>query len=55
MKGSAAWCDAKYASGTHTVDWPNLRASNGGKVFGAVHVGAHRDFVPMGSIGFGYR
>jgi hypothetical protein len=54
MKGSAACCEAKYATGTHTVDWPNLRASNGGKVFGTVHVGAHRDFVPMGSIGFGY-
>jgi hypothetical protein len=45
MRSSASWCDAKYASGTRTVDWPNLRAANGGKVFGAVHVGAHGDFV----------
>jgi hypothetical protein len=54
MQGAASWCDSKYASGTHTVDWPNLRASRGGKVYGAVHVGKHRDFVPMGSIGFDY-
>jgi hypothetical protein len=54
MSGSASWCRSAYASGSHTVDWPNLRASKGGPISGAVHVGAHRDFVPMGSVGFGY-
>ena len=54
MAGSAAWCDSAYSSATHTVDWPNLSSTKGGKVFGVVHVGIHKAFVPMGSAGLTY-
>ncbi|MDX6548172.1 MAG: hypothetical protein QOG33_1722 [Gaiellales bacterium] len=55
MAGAAAWCHSAYASSTHSVDWPNLRASKGGPVSGVVRVGTHRAFVPRSLSGLNYR
>lgn len=55
MEGLAARCDSAYKSSTHSVDWPHLRASNGGEVHGVVHVGTHRAFVRARTVGLNYR
>jgi hypothetical protein len=55
MEGSASWCDSAFASGSSTVNWPGLSTTKGGKVSGAINVGAHADFVPAGSVGLAYR
>ena len=55
MADPASWCDARYNSSTHTMNWPNLSSSKGGPVHGAAHVGAHSDFVPSGAAGLSYR
>jgi hypothetical protein len=55
MEGGASWCDSAFAAGSSTVSWPGLSSAKGGKVSGAINVGAHADFVPAGSVGLGYR
>ncbi|HVI37374.1 MAG TPA: hypothetical protein VM684_14170, partial [Gaiellales bacterium] len=55
MSGSASWCRSAFAAGSSTLSWPGLNAAKGGKVSGAINVGAHADFVPAGSVGLGYR
>lgn len=55
MGGLAARCDSAYSAATHTVDWPHLRASNGGVVHGRVHIGIHRSFVRARTVGLHYR
>jgi hypothetical protein len=55
MEGGASWCDSAFAAGSSTVSWPGLSSAKGGKVSGAINVGAHPDFVPAGSVGLGYR
>jgi hypothetical protein len=55
MEGSATWCDAAFAAGSSTVNWPGLSSAKGGKVSGAINVGAHADFVPAGSVGLAYK
>jgi hypothetical protein len=55
MRGPAARCDSAYKARTHSVDWPHLRASNGGVVHGVVRVGIHRAFVRARTVGLHYR
>ncbi|HEV8450512.1 MAG TPA: hypothetical protein VGQ45_03700 [Gaiellales bacterium] len=55
MEGAASWCDSAFAAGSSTVSWPGLSSAKGGKVSGAINVGAHADFVPAGSVGLGYK
>ena len=55
MEGSASWCDSVFAAGSSTVNWPGLSTTKGGKVSGAINVGAHADFVPAGIAGLGYK
>jgi hypothetical protein len=55
MEGGASWCDSAFAAGSSTVSWLGLSSAKGGKVSGAINVGAHADFVPAGSVGLGYR
>jgi hypothetical protein len=49
-------CLAVVATDGLSVDWPGLRAANGGPVSGRAQLGppVSGDFVPAGSVGLGY-
>jgi hypothetical protein len=53
---TTAGCPAQVSADGKSVDWPSLRASNGGMVTGVVQLGVppSGDFVPVGMAGLGY-